>query len=219
MQIDYLLFDLDDTLYPPSSGLWDAIGERINQFLLDNIDIAPDAVKTVRDDLFHRFGTTLRGLQVEHGINPYKYLNYVHNVPLEAYLKPNPTVRNVLSQIKAHKVIFTNADQNHALRVIGRLRLDGIFERVIDVMDVAPHCKPQPEAYTRALNLLGDPLPSQCVVIDDSLRNIHAASELGFYTILVGSHDGHEVNASTVIGTLEDLQNLAEIPFLQGIWR
>jgi pyrimidine 5'-nucleotidase len=219
MQIDYLLFDLDDTLYPPSSGLWDAIGERINQFLLDNIDIAPDAVKTVRDDLFHRFGTTLRGLQVEHGINPYKYLNYVHNVPLEAYLMPNPTVRNVLSQIKSHKVIFTNADRNHALRVIERLRLDGIFERVIDVMDVAPHCKPQPEAYTRALNLLCDPLPSQCVVIDDSPRNINTASELGFYTILVGSHDGHEVNASAVIGTLEDLQNLAEIPFMRGIWR
>ena len=32
--------DLDDTLYPPSSGVWDAIGERIQIFMMDRLGLS-----------------------------------------------------------------------------------------------------------------------------------------------------------------------------------
>ncbi len=219
MALDILIFDLDDTLYPPTTGVWDAIGERINQFIVDNLALDSAKVKQVRDELFHTYGTTLRGLQIVYGIDPYKYLNFVHNIPLETYLRPNPMLNRMLKQISNRKVIFTNSDQNHALRVLDRLGLDGIFERIIDVMDVTPFCKPQPEAFQQALKLLGNPDPTRCVLIDDSLRNINTASELGFHTILVGNHNGNAHSASARVDTLEDLPLLADLPFLQGIWR
>jgi pyrimidine 5'-nucleotidase len=219
MALDTLIFDLDDTLYPPSTGVWDAIGDRINQFLRDNLKLKPNEVVQVRDELFHTYGTTLRGLQIVYGIDPFKYLNYVHNVPLETYLQPNPALRRILKQISTRKVIFTNSDQNHALRVIAQLGLDGIFERIIDVLDVSPYCKPQPEAFQKALNLLGNLDPSRCILIDDSLRNINTARELGFYTILVGNHNGKSNAASARVDTLEDLPLVADLPFLEGIWR
>lgn len=219
MALDILIFDLDDTLYSPTTGVWDAIGERINQFIVDNLALDRAEVNQVRDELFRTYGTTLRGLQIVYGIDPYKYLNYVHNIQLETYLQPNPMLNRMLKQISSRKVIFTNSDQNHALRVLDRLGLDSIFERIIDVMDVTPFCKPQPEAFQQALKLLGDPDPTRCVLIDDSLRNVTTARELGFHTILVGNHNGNVHAASARVDTLEDLPLLADLPFLQGIWR
>lgn len=219
MTLDYLIFDLDDTLYPPTSGVWDAIGVRINQFLLDNLKLAPDNVNEIRQYLFNTYGTTLRGLQTEYGIDPYKYLNYVHNIQLETYLQPNPELKQILKRITSHKVIFTNSDQNHALRVLGHLALDGIFERIIDILDVAPYCKPQPEAFEKALNMLGNPDPEHCLVVDDSVRNIQTASEMGFKTILVGSHNGNAIAAHARLDTIMDLPRLTDVPFLQDIWR
>jgi pyrimidine 5'-nucleotidase len=219
MTLDYLIFDLDDTLYPPTSGVWDAIGDRINQFLLENLKLTHENVNEVRQHLYNTYGTTLRGLQTEYGIDPYKYLNYVHNIPLEIYLQPNPALKRILKQISTRKVIFTNSDQNHALRVLSELRLDGIFERIIDVMDVAPFCKPQSEAFEKALHLLGNPDPARCVVVEDSDRNIQTAREMGFNTILVGSHNGNAQVAHAQLDSLEDLPSLSDLPFLEGIWR
>ncbi len=219
MTLEYLIFDLDDTLYPPTSGVWDAIGARINQFLLDNLKLTPDNVNEVRQYLFHTYGTTLRGLQTEYGIDPYKYLNYVHNIPLETFLQPNPALKQILKKISSRKVIFTNSDQNHALRVLGQLALDGVFERIVDVLDVAPYCKPQPEAFEKALHLMGKPDPTRCVVVDDSLRNIQTAREMGFKTILVGSHNGGAKAAHAQLDTIMDLPQLTDLPFLEGIWR
>lgn len=219
MTINTLIFDLDDTLYPPSSGVWDAIGIRINQFILENLDVPPEKVAILRDDLFHQYGTTLRGLQLVYGIDPYKYLNYVHNVPIEVYLQPNPALRKILGQIDVRKTIFTNSDQNHALRVLDRLSLGGIFERIIDVMDVAPYCKPMPEAFQLALNILGNPDPSTCVVVEDSLRNVAAARNMGFRTILVGKHNGRVEAADARLDSLEDLLDLRDLPILKGVWK
>ncbi|HWR65127.1 MAG TPA: pyrimidine 5'-nucleotidase [Bellilinea sp.] len=219
MTLEYLIFDLDDTLYPPTSGVWDAIGARINQFLLDNLKLTPDNVNEVRQYLFHTYGTTLRGLQTEYGIDPYKYLNYVHNIPLETFLQPNPALKQILKKISSRKVIFTNSDQNHALRVLGQLALDGVFERIVDVLDVAPYCKPQPEAFEKALHLMGKPDPTRCVVVDDSLRNIQTAREMGFKTILIGSHNGGAKAAHAQLDTIMDLPQLTDLPFLEGNWR
>ncbi len=39
MHFKSLYFDLDDTLYPASSGLWDAIRERMNTYMQKFIDL------------------------------------------------------------------------------------------------------------------------------------------------------------------------------------
>lgn len=217
--IETLIFDLDDTLYPKATGVWDAIGDRINQFVMDTLKLDLTGARRVRDELFRQYGTTLRGLQVVFGIDPYAYLNYVHNIPLENYLQPNPDLRKILKSIQGRKIIFTNADQNHAMRVIERLGLAGIFERIIDVMDVAPYCKPQPEAFEQALRLLGGISPSNCVIIEDSIPNVQAARQLGFYTILVGKNNDHAASAHATLASLDELPRLADNPSLHRIWR
>ena len=42
------LFDLDDTLYAAGCGLWDAIGGRIERFMVERMGLAPDGVPALR---------------------------------------------------------------------------------------------------------------------------------------------------------------------------
>jgi len=87
-KLNCLLIDLDDTLYPHSNGVWDMIGERINHFLINEMNFPEESVASLRTRLFQQYGTTLRGLQKEFSVDMKAYLDYVHNVPLEKVIAP-----------------------------------------------------------------------------------------------------------------------------------
>jgi putative hydrolase of the HAD superfamily len=189
VHIDTLFFDLDDTLYPPTTGLWDAIRGRMEIYLNQRLNIPWEEIPQLRQKLYANYGTTLRGLQAIRHIDTLDYLNFVHNVPLENYLTPDPAVRTMLLNLPQRKYIFTNADANHARRVISFLQLDGIFEDIIDILDIDPYCKPMQEAFQLALQKAGESDPHCCAFVDDAPRNLVSAHKLGFYTIRIGSTD------------------------------
>lgn len=202
-----LFFDLDDTLYPPAVGLWEAIRVRIDLYMVERMKLPSEIVPALRKELFLKHGTTMRGLQAQYHIDEKDYLEFVHNVPVADYLTPNPTLRRMLEKYPQRKVIFTNADTNHANRVILSLGLEGCFDQIIDIQDIDPFCKPQVQAFTKALGIAGVESPSQCVMIDDALRNLQAASEVGLYTIQIGTESCPEgINAA-----IRDLIDLPKV--------
>ena len=75
-----MLFDLDDTLYPRSSGIWEAIGIRMDRYMVEKLSIPTDTVASERKRLFHAHGTTMRGLVAEYGIDDVDFLAYVHDI-------------------------------------------------------------------------------------------------------------------------------------------
>lgn len=179
-------FDLDDTLYPATSGVWDAIGDRINQFMHERAGIPKDQVHDLRETLYRTYGTTLRGLKITRGIDELDYLAYVHDIPLHEYIAPDERVPELLRAIPLRKVIFTNADQAHARRVLSFLGLTDCFEQIIDILAISPYCKPMPEAFQHALALAGAPRAAEAILIDDAAHNLRAAKAEGFYTIRMG---------------------------------
>jgi len=187
MPITTFLVDLDDTLYPPSSGIWDLLGERIDLFIHKQLGLDWEKIPALRKDFFINYGTTMRGLVVNYAIDPEDYLKFVHQVPVEELIAPDPQLTAVLSGFPQNKVIFTNADERHARRVLRALQLEPVFDQIIDILQVTPFCKPQPEAYLLALKLTGEAMPQNCLVVDDSARNLSAAAKLGFPTVLVGT--------------------------------
>jgi putative hydrolase of the HAD superfamily len=211
MRAEILLFDLDDTLYPPTSGLWNKIGDRIDDFIFANIKLPKEEIPTIRSTLYNQYGTTMRGLQILYGIDPHEYLDYVHDVPLERYLKPNPVLKSLLQQIPIRKWIFTNADSKHALRVTDFLGINECFERIVDILDVLPYCKPMPEAYLKALEIMEINDPHKVILFEDTQKNILAARELGFYTVQVGGSPDH--SAHDHIPSLQDMHYLFETDF------
>jgi putative hydrolase of the HAD superfamily len=204
MRFKSLYFDLDDTLYPSNTGLWDAIRSRMNTYMQRVIDKPVDEIALIRQRYLERYGTTLRGLQMNYQIDAQDYLAYVHDLPLEQFIQPDPELRILLTSLPQHKWIFTNADHNHAGRVLKILGLEGCFDGIIDILAVDFVCKPDKLAYQRALSITGEKDPTECVIFDDALRNLRPAHELGFYTVLV-SKDGSEAQVDRVIPSLHEL--------------
>jgi pyrimidine 5'-nucleotidase len=184
VQFTTIFFDLDDTLYPASTGLWHAIKERMNLYMRDQMGFAPADIPRLREKYFREYGTTLRGLQANHPINVDDFLAFVHDLPLRDYLTPNPTLRSVIASLPTRNLIFTNADVPHARRVLAALELDGLFDSIVDVNAVAPFCKPMPESFRIALDAAGETDPARCVMIDDLPRTTRAAREFGMFGIL-----------------------------------
>lgn len=187
MRFSTLFFDLDDTLYPSASGLWPAIKERMTRYMCERLRIPETDVPVLREQYFKMYGTTLRGLQERHNVDTEEYLAFVHDIPLKDYLTPNRTLREVISSLPTRNLIFTNADANHAWRVLAALELDDLFDTVVDINALAPYCKPMPESFAIAMDLADEPDPRKCVMIDDLPRTTRAALEVGMASLLYGT--------------------------------
>lgn len=208
-----LFFDLDDTVYDHTNGLWNAIRDRMNQYMCELLNLPQEEVFLLRRKYYERYGTTLRGLQLHHHVDPDAYLAYVHDLPLEAYLRPDAKLRALLLSLPQKKWIFTNADAAHAGRVLAILDIRDCFQDIIDVRALNFHCKPEEQAYLIALQLARESDPRNCVLLDDSPRNLVPAHDLGFTTVLVG-RNGTDPAADY---TIPRLQDLAET--MPDLWR
>jgi putative hydrolase of the HAD superfamily len=214
MSFTTLFFDLDETLYPGGNGLWEAIGERMNRFMVERVHLPEDQVPALRRHYYQTYGTTMRGLQIHHHIDTDDYLAYVHDLPLGQYLVPDPRLRLLITSLPQARWIFTNADAGHASRVIEVLGLAGCFAGIIDVRAIGFACKPEPLAYQRALRLAGDPPPEACVLLDDSQGNLAPAHELGMTTVWVNRHACSNPAATYSVMRLHDLPEV-----MPGLWQ
>jgi len=181
-----LLFDLDETLYPADAGVMDYIRERMQDYVRRQFGLSPAEADALRRSYLRDFGTTLRGLQINHHVDAEEYLRYVHDIPLDRCLRANPELDTVLGRIRLQKIVFTNSSREHAERVLAALGIRRHFARIVDVRDMQYESKPQPGAYRRICDILGV-RPQDCVIVEDSLRNLQPAKALGMTTVLVGS--------------------------------
>lgn len=203
MTYSKLFFDLDDTLYPHTSGLWEAIRKRMNKFLLERLNLSPDEASELSRVYFQTYGTTLRGLQIHYSIDTDEYLSYVHDLPLEDYISNDPQLREMLIGLPQEKWIFTNADAQHAKRVLKIMGIEDCFVGIVDVRAMEFLCKPDHQAYQLAMTITGVSNPENCVLIDDAIRNLEPAHEIGFKTVLVGSQESHPAVDLSIENILE----------------
>src|SRR5689334_24468801 len=204
MRFTTLFFDLDDTLYPSSTGLWFAIKDRMTLYMIERLGLPEKDVPLLREQYFKMYGTTLRGLQARHHVDKDDYLAFVHDLPLKDYLKPNPIAREVIAALPTRNLIFTNADALHARRVLAALELDDLFETVVDANAVAPHCKPMQASFAIAMELADEPDPRKCVMIDDLPRTTRAALHIGMASMLYGCNEPSE-DAGGCLNDCKDL--------------
>ena len=207
MPITTIFFDLDDTLYPASSGLWKLIKDRMNLFMHDQLGIAWDEIPLLRERYFREYGTTLRGLQTKYQVDIDSYLSFVHDIPLDKYLHPDKKVKKIINDLPQKKFIFTNADFEHAKRVLNALDLSDCFEGIVDIKKVDPFCKPMKPAFNIALDFAGESEATNCVLIDDLPSTTKAGREFGFFTILFGKEGEHQVADAF-------LKDFGDLPFI-----
>ena len=83
-------------------------------------------------------------------------------------------------------VAFSNGPGKYAKRVLKELGLADAFGWLFAVDDVLPYCKPEPEAFQCVFDKIGCKA-EECVMIEDSMKNIRMAKQMGMMTVLVMS--------------------------------
>ncbi|KAJ8898709.1 hypothetical protein K2173_004834 [Erythroxylum novogranatense] len=228
-KIECLLFDMDDTLYPLSSGLNLACRKNIEEFMLDRLQFEKNEVPRLCLELYREHGTTMAGFGYE-----------FDNDEFHAY--PDPVLRNLLLSMPQRKIIFTNADKVHAAEVLKRLGLEDCFEGIICFETLNPSvqsvdysdetaerepdpddletynwessrvksrilCKPSLEAMEAAIRIADvDPNKTYC--------NIAAGKEAGLHTVIVGSSvlvPGAEYALSSIHNIKEAIPEIWEV--------
>jgi pyrimidine 5'-nucleotidase len=182
-----IFFDLDNTLYPADSGLWEAIGAHIETYLSEEMHMSVNDADKFRIYCRENFGTTLQGLKSLYDIDEQQYLKYVHDVDLSLYLSKDQHLISLIESLPQRKIIFTNADENHSRHVLRYLEIEPFFEQIIDVHKLKPYVKPDPESYRKALELAEISSAGDCIFLDDYLPNVLGAQEAGYFSVLVSN--------------------------------
>ncbi|GMH12743.1 hypothetical protein Nepgr_014584 [Nepenthes gracilis] len=129
---DCLLFDLDDTLYPYSSGIAGHITSNIQEYMSQKLGVDQSKVVDMCYVLYKYYGTTLAGLRaIGYHFDYDDYHGFVHGTLPYELLKPDPVLRNLLLSFPIRKVVFTNSDKAHTYEVLGRLGLEDCFDGII----------------------------------------------------------------------------------------
>ena len=68
------VFDLDNTLYPPSMRLFDQIEVKMTAWVMRRLGLSHAEADRLRSEYWRQYGTTLAGLMAHHGIDPWTYL-------------------------------------------------------------------------------------------------------------------------------------------------
>lgn len=191
--IDCWIFDLDNSLYPASTNLFELIDIRMGEYIAKRLGCTREEARVVQKGFFRDHGTTLAGLMREHGVEPRDFLDYVHDIDF-ARLTADPRVVAALDRLPGRKFVFTNGDETYARRVLDRLGLANAFDGVHDIhaMDYVP--KPDPRAYAAMCGRHGIE-PTCALFAEDMARNLVPAKQLGMTTVWVdngseqASHD------------------------------
>lgn len=188
--VETWVFDLDNTLYPHHL-LWQQVDDRIRAYVAEFLKVTADEAFRVQKDYYKRYGTTMRGLMTEHGLDPDHYLDYVHQID-HSPLEPNPALGDALEKLPGRKLILTNGTVAHADAVLKRLDIDKHFEDVFDI--VAAELEPKPKAivYERFLKRHGVD-PQKAAMFEDLSRNLEVPHALGMTTVLVVPSGQREV--------------------------
>jgi putative hydrolase of the HAD superfamily len=182
-------------------------GSGAQQFMVDYLHF-PDleTAKTVRDEYFERYHATAKALAVaeQEGAFPPLPTGVTSKTPrfdprdLAEYWatnldfsllgdQPKTQLLRDLQECQLHLIAFSNGPRKYVKRVLEHLGLFELFgeERLFAVDDVLPHCKPEKEAFDKVLAAVGVSSPEECVMVEDSMKNIRQCRRLGMKTILV----------------------------------
>ncbi len=188
MGFDLAVIDLDNTLYRASSGVFARMDARMNHFIVQNLSVDEAEANRLRRTYWDRYGTTLRGLMLHHGIDAEGFLHEVHDIGVDGLLSEDKELDAALAAMPGRKVIHTNGTREHAERVLTALDIRGHFDAIYDIRFNDYQPKPCPETLGILLAREGTE-PARAIVIDDMADNLAAAASLGARTAWIS--DAH----------------------------
>lgn len=172
--IEYILFDLDGTLYSSHWGLEEAVSRRVNEYIAKYLKLSLEDAWALRVERIKKcgYGTTLEWLRAEQNLKDNEidnYFSYMHPENEADLLPPDPALRNFLQSLVSRKIpfgILTNSTLEHVNRILNKLKVADLFKTIFDMRRNQLRGKPDLSMFNEVLNELGVAAPS-CLLIDD----------------------------------------------------
>lgn len=177
------VFDLDNTLYPPSARLFDQIEIRMTRFVMDALKVSREEADQLRRKYWHEHGTTLAGLMREHDVDPGPYLTDVHEISME-HLAPDPVLAAHINALPGRKIVYTNGTAPYAQRVLEARGLGDVIDAVYGVEHANYQPKPEAGAF-EAIFARDGVRPEAAAMFEDDARNLAAPHAMGMRTVHV----------------------------------
>lgn len=189
-RIDTWVFDLDNTLYHPRANLFGQIDQRMTAFIMELLSLDPVEARALQKRYFLEYGTTLHGLMHYHGVEPRRFLDYVHDIDLTV-VGPDLALAHALDALPGRKLVFTNGDAPYARRVLEKLGVASHIEAIHDIVATNYVPKPHDAPYDQLLADHGIDA-RRAVFVEDMARNLLPAKARGMATVWVnnGSEKG-----------------------------
>ena len=181
--VDTWVFDLDNTLYPPSARLFELIELRMTAWVMRALNVERAEADLLRARYWREHGTTLAGLMRLHDVDPAPYLEEVHDIPMDR-LHPDPELAARIRALPGRRIVYTNGCAPYAERVLAARGLSGLFDAVYGVEHAGFHPKPDRAAFDQVF--ASDGLrPPTAAMFEDDPRNLAVPFELGMRTVHV----------------------------------
>ncbi|MBI1219244.1 MAG: pyrimidine 5'-nucleotidase [Rhodobacteraceae bacterium] len=177
------VFDLDNTLYPPSARLFDLIEVRMTTWVMRELGVERAEADRLRRHYWQSYGTTLAGLMREHDADPGPYLTEVHDIPLDR-LTPEPALAAGIAALPGRRIVYTNGSAPYAERVLAARGLGGLFDAVYGVEHAGYRPKPERAAFEAVFARDGTDT-ARAAMFEDDARNLAAPHAMGMRTVHV----------------------------------
>ena len=181
MTLKAVVFDFDETLYHVGEypSLIADTYQQVSSLIQKKLHLS--AEKAMEKLLFYedKYGTPFAGLLQDYGI-PISEQSYVVDV---SCVDKKPHLKKQLDDITEQKILFTNGLSCYFSLALKQMGIEDCFDAILSSDDFGKYPKPHPYAFQLLLEKIGF-LPTECVLFEDSFRNIQIAKTMGFTTVL-----------------------------------
>ena len=181
--VDTWVFDLDNTLYNAEASVFVKMGVRITDFIVDRLKISHEEANLLRQVYWKKYGTSMRGLMVEHGIEPNGFLDHIHDFDISDVPQCLIT-QEYLAHLPGRKIIFTTAPRQFATRMTKHLGIGHHFDHMFTIEDADFLPKPHIDPYHAFIKKFAFDPKSACM-FEDMEVNLKPAADLGMTTVWI----------------------------------
>jgi len=207
----HILFDLDNTLYSCRTGLEARVAERVREYTAAYLGVTVEEAVAERRKGIHRYGTTIEWLMEEKGLAGGAaiddYYRKVHPEDEADGLEADPVLRGFLQSLPCPCSILTNANREHADRILRRLGVEDLFAEIFDMRRNGYRGKPRRDVFVSVLEALGA-AAKEVLFVDDVPAYLTGFLELGGRGILLDELDAHSGYAGERIRSLREIRAL-----------
>jgi putative hydrolase of the HAD superfamily len=195
--VEYWIFDLDETLYRPETDIAEQVSDKIAEFLMMEYGWSKDLASKIQKEYYYEYGSTVQGLIKTGKLDDaQKFETFVHDVDF-SHLESNKALDKALGKLKGKKYVLTTSQGPYAEKILDAIGILGHFEVVWGLEETDYIAKPSPHPYNKMI--VEEEIDiERAAMFEDSYKNIVGAKNLGLKTIWIDNGGGHQSNSGDV---------------------